>query len=220
MRDQRWVLLLIVLLGAGCGGKAAGKASPGVVRTSESLRPRDHGLVDLRRIEPSILLDIRYATTNNFTGKVVYPVAACRLKKDVAEALARVQKKLKSQRMGLKVFDCYRPLSVQKKFWEIMPDPRYVADPKKGSRHNRGYAVDLTLLQMGREVDMPTDYDDFTEKAHRSYHAPKSQARYRFILEEAMVKEGFVGLRTEWWHFDYPGWQDSPVLDIPLEDIR
>ena len=178
--------------------------------------------LELNKINPNILLDIRYATTNNFTGKIVYPEARAFLVKDAALSLDSVQKELETIGLGLKIYDGYRPLSVQKKFWEIMPDERYVADPKKGSRHNRGMAVDLTLVDKnGKEMNMPTEYDDFTEKAHRDYmNLTEEQIKNRKVLEDVMTKYGFTGLPTEWWHFDYKGWENYEVLDIDFKDIK
>ena len=174
---------------------------------------------DVARLDGTIVLDIRYATENNFTHKAVYPVARCLLRADVADRLVRVHQALRSKGMGLKVYDCYRPLSVQKKFWAILPDERYVADPSKGSRHNRGAAVDVGLVDAaGNALEMPSEYDDFSEKAHRDYQAaPEAALKNRGILEEAMKKEGFVPLPTEWWHFDGPGWEAYPVSDFQLD---
>lgn len=178
-------------------------------------------LIDVKKFDFSLSLDIRYATSNNFTKHRVYPEARCILRKPVAEAVARVQNTLKLKGMKLKLFDCYRPLSVQKKFWELVPDERYVADPQKGSRHNRGAAVDLTLIDLeGKELQMPSGYDDFSEKAHRNYQkATKTALANRKTLEAAMEKEGFQGLETEWWHFDFKGWEQYPIEDIPFSAI-
>ena len=178
-------------------------------------------LIDAKKYDFSLVLDIKYATQDNFTHQVVYPESRCLLRRAVAEALARVQSSLRVQGFKLKVFDCYRPLSVQKKFWQLVPDERYVADPKKGSRHNRGAAVDLTLLDLeGREVEMPTAYDNFTEKAHRNYKKlPKKAIQNRTLLEKAMEKEGFSGLDTEWWHFDFKGWEAYPIEDIQFSEV-
>jgi len=183
------------------------------------------GLVEPTHIEGSVILDIRYATNNNFTGRQVYPSARCYLRQDIANRLVRVQKLLQRQGLGLKVYDCYRPFSVQEQFWRIMPDERYVLEPVrkdgqmvKSSRHNRGAAVDVTLVdRKGRERPMPTEFDDFTEKAHRDSVAASSEARNNSkILERAMASQGFDPLPTEWWHFDGPGWQEYPPLDLPL----
>lgn len=178
-------------------------------------------LVDAKKFDFSLTLDIRYATKNNFTHTKVYPEARCCLRRPVAESLARVQSSLKMRGLRLKVFDCYRPLSVQKKFWELVPDEKYVADPKKGSRHNRGAAVDVTLVDStGQEVEMPSGYDDFSEKAHRNFQrASKISKANRALLEKAMEREGFLGFETEWWHFDHKDWQNYPIEDIPFSEI-
>jgi D-alanyl-D-alanine dipeptidase len=179
-------------------------------------------LVDVWKLDTTIILDIRYATTNNFTGKQVYDEAKFFLRTEPAQKILDVQKELKSLGLSLKIFDGYRPLSIQKKFWEILPDERYVADPKKGSRHNRGAAVDITLVDnSGNEIPMPTPYDDFTEKASRNYMDLSSQIIInRKFLEDLMAKYGFVGLPTEWWHFDYEGWEKYDVLDLDFKELE
>lgn len=176
--------------------------------------------VDIGELDNSIFFDIRYATSNNFTGKTVYPVARCLLRRDAALRLLRVEEKLKKQGCTLIVFDCYRPLSIQKRFWEIMPDERYVADPAKGSRHNRGAAVDVALADLsGKPLPMPSGYDDFSEKAHRDYKGSSLEARKNIaLLEAAMKEEGFEPFPSEWWHFDAPGWERYPVSDFPLRN--
>ena len=183
---------------------------------------RGQGLVELKTLSPKIPLDIRYATANNFTGRAVYDEARCFLQWPAAEALLKVQGELRRQGLSLKIYDCYRPLSVQKKFWALVPDERYVADPAKGSRHNRGMAVDLTEVDgSGRELRMPSPYDDFTERAHRDFmNLPAESIRNRERLEKVMVKYGFEPFPTEWWHFDFRGWEAYPVMDVPFEKIR
>jgi len=178
-------------------------------------------LVDVATVDSTIVIDLPYATTNNFTGQKLYEVHRCFLRKSVAERLARVQKRLRQQGLGLKIWDGYRPRSVQWRMWELVPDPRYVADPRKGSRHNRGAAVDVTLVDsLGQELEMPTTFDDFSERAHRDYPDVSEKARlHKQILEEAMTSEGFIPLPTEWWHFDDPNWQKYPILDIPIEEL-
>jgi len=165
------------------------------------------------------MVDMRYATENNFTKRKLYPVAdQCLLCEPAARRLARVQEKLEKQGLGLKVWDCYRPISVQQKLWDVVPDPRYVADPKVGSRHNRGASVDLTLVdKKGIELAMPTGFDDFSPKAHRTFmDLPVEALRNRERLQRAMEEEGFVGLPTEWWHFDAPEWSQYALRDEPL----
>lgn len=178
-------------------------------------------LVDIRQVNPRIRLDIRYATANNFTKTKVYDEARCFLRPEVARRLSQVQRDLEARGLGLKVYDCYRPLSVQRKFWALMPDERYVADPAKGSRHNRGAAVDLTLVDAaGRELPMPTPYDDFTPKAHPgATDLPPEAIRNRETLKNAMMRRGFTVFPTEWWHFDAPGWENYPILDVPFAKL-
>ncbi|HEV7734309.1 MAG TPA: M15 family metallopeptidase [Candidatus Binatia bacterium] len=181
--------------------------------------------VDVRALDPTIRLDVRYATSANFTGTTVYPTARCLLRHDVAERLVRVQQRLRTDGLGLLVWDCYRPFSVQQRFWALVPDARYVAEPVvrdgrpvEGSKHNRGAAVDVTLVDgAGVPLVMPTDYDDFSARAHRDATDWSPVARHNAdLLERAMVAEGFEPFPTEWWHFDGPGWQRYDLADVPL----
>jgi D-alanyl-D-alanine dipeptidase len=185
-------------------------------------RSDNYGLVNIERRSPRIVREVRYATADNFTHKAVYDRAECWLNGVAAARLDAVQKELEAQGLGLKVWDCYRPLSVQKKFWALVPDERYVANPAKGSRHNRGAAVDLTLVRADRtELPMPTAYDDFTTRAHRDFkHLPADVLANRALLEKVMVKHGFVPLPTEWWHFDSEGWESFPIMDIDFSRLR
>ncbi len=185
-------------------------------------RRAELSLVEVRTLAPQILVDLRYATAQNFTGKILYPKeAGCYLRMPVAQSLAKVAVALAADGLSLKVFDCYRPQRVQFLLWELVKDERYVANPNKGSRHNRGAAVDLTIVdQAWQELPMPTAFDDFTEKAHRSYsELPETAKRNRARLEQAMARAGFVGLSTEWWHFDAGDWQRYPLSDIPFESL-
>ncbi|MCB9867694.1 MAG: DUF1460 domain-containing protein [Phycisphaerales bacterium] len=173
-------------------------------------------LVEITDVDPRIIVDLRYATPDNFTKQVLYPEdMRCRLRQSVAERLRRVEDQLAARGLGLKIYDGLRPMSVQRTMWSIMPDPHYVADPAKGSRHNRGAAVDVTLVDLnGCEVEMPTPYDDFTDAAHRDYTGGSETAlANRALLEEVMTAEGFSGLSTEWWHFDAPDWRSYPLVD-------
>jgi D-alanyl-D-alanine dipeptidase len=182
---------------------------------------RRSALVDVRRVVPGIAIDLRYATSRNFTGRPLYPSQApCLLRRDVAERLALAQKDLKRSGVFLKVWDAYRPLSITRELWERIRDRRYVAPPSKGSRHNRGAAVDVTLVDRhGNDLPMPTDFDDFSARAYRNHRrlSPR-QLHNRRLLQEAMERHGFVGLPTEWWHFDAKDWARYPVLDIPFEE--
>lgn len=183
-----------------------------------------YDLVEVVKINPNIRLDIKYATTTNFTGKILYPSARCYLRSAVAQKLDKVQKELEAQGLGLKVFDGYRPRSVQYKMWEVCPDDRYVADPAKGSKHNRGSAVDCTLIdsKTGQELEMPSAYDDLTEKAHRNYDKMPSEAAKKNCkrLEDSMAKHGFVPLPTEWWHFDDAEWEKYELLDVSFDQLE
>ncbi len=178
-------------------------------------------LVDIRTVNRNIRLDIRYATANNFLKRKLYSTAKCALRSSVAQKLALVQTDLEKNGLGLKVYDCYRPFSVTEQMWEVLPDPNYVANPARGSRHNRGAAIDLTLVdRTGKELEMPTPFDDFTKKAHRDYAGGTAQSRKnRQILEDAMKKQGFIGITTEWWHFDSEDWQKFAILDVSLGAI-
>lgn len=178
-------------------------------------------LVDAKKIIPDMIVAMQYATGANFTGKVLYDCNRCFLAETTARKLAKAQTELKKQKLGLKVWDCYRPLSVQKLFWSLVPDSRFVADPAKGSRHNRGSAVDVTLVDSkGNELPMPTHFDDFTPRAFRdNKEMPKDILKNRETLEKAMVKAGFMPLPTEWWHYDDNEWQSFELLDIPFSDI-
>ncbi|MGE0206456.1 MAG: M15 family metallopeptidase [Candidatus Babeliales bacterium] len=180
-------------------------------------------LVAIRSKIPSILVDLPYATADNFTRSQVYPDCAdAYALAEVIEQLALVQEYLKQKGFGLKIWDAYRPLAAQYKFWELVPDERYVSNPAKGGgRHTRGTTVDVTLVTLdGQEVAMPTEFDNFTEQAHADYQDfPDVILAHREILREAMERFGFKGLATEWWHFDLVGWQKYPALALDFEDL-
>lgn len=165
----------------------------------------DTSLVELSRLDPTLILDIRYATANNFTGKVLYECPKAYLRKPVALALVAAHKKLKAKGFRIKIWDAYRPLSVQWKLWEMYKDPNYVADPRKGSMHNRGAALDLTLVDKnGKELDMGTEYDYFGERAHTLYKdLPYKIRANRYLLKSVMREVGFSEIKTEWWHYAY-----------------
>jgi len=190
-------------------------------KVAQSSLPYEARLIDIRLVNDKIVRDMRYATENNFFQRKLYPAARCVLRGAAVKALSQVQEDLVKQGLGLKVYDCYRPLSVQRLMWEVLPDSRYVANPAKGSRHNRGAAVDITLVDSnGKELEMPTEFDDFTERAYRDYTGASPEAKKnRQLLEDAMTKYGFIPLATEWWHFDAPGWDRFSLLDIPFDEI-
>jgi len=176
-------------------------------------------LVDIRSLHTGIRLDLRYATANNFLHRPLYKESRCLLRAIAAQQLSQVQADLETIGLGLKVYDCYRPLSVQKEMWKLFPNALYVANPAYGSRHNRGAAVDLTLVdRAGNELTMPTAFDAFTEQAASDYEGASPQAtQNRQRLQDAMTKRDFQTLESEWWHFDAAGWAQFPVMDIPLE---
>lgn len=185
---------------------------------------REAELVEITKLDKTIKLDIRYATTNNFVGRAVYPEARAFLQKPAAEALVRVHRKLKRLGLGLVIFDAYRPWSITKLFWEVTPPEkrRFVADPAVGSKHNRGCAVDLSLydLKTGKLLPMPSEYDEFTERASPNYMGGTEQERRnRDLLIKAMQEEGFIVNPYEWWHFDYKDWQEYAIYDIPFSEI-
>lgn len=189
---------------------------------AQEAAPLEHHLVNARGIHPPLLEEVRYATTYNFTGTVLYAFPAVFVHKDVAAALQNVQKDLQAEGLGLKIYDGYRPLSVQQLMWDLIRDERYVSDPSKNrGRHTRGTAVDVTLVdRMGNELVMPTPYDDFTEKAHRSAKSwTPEQRKNSEKLEAAMKKHGFLPYPYEWWHFDWQDWQNLPPLDISFDDL-
>lgn len=162
---------------------------------------------DLSFLDTSIVLDLRYATTNNFVEEQMYDCPRCFLRPAAARSIARVHQQLQKEGLGLKMFDCYRPRPIQWKLWDKVPDKRYVSDPRKGSMHNRGAAVDLTLVDAnGQQLDMGTTYDFFGPEAWSTYtNLPDSVLAHRLKLKEMMEAEGFKGIRTEWWHFSFPG---------------
>lgn len=173
-------------------------------------------LVDVTTLDTTLVLDIRYATTNNFTKKQMYECGKCYLREPVAELLIQAHQEFKKMGYRIKLFDCYRPRPIQYKLWEVVPDARYVARPWIGSVHNRGGAVDLTLIDsLGHELDMGTAYDFFGERSHQDYiDLPEEVIRNRSILIEVLQKFQFSPIRTEWWHFDYNKNKLYPLSDL------
>ena len=160
---------------------------------------------ELSRIDPSIIIDMRYATDSNFVGEKMYDCNRCFLRPEVAEAIVSISDRLQKDGMRLKMLDCYRPRPVQWKLWEKVPDPRYVTDPEKGSMHNRGAAVDLTFADAeGKELEMGTPYDFFGRKAYHTFtELPDSVLDRRIQLKQIMEENGFRAIRTEWWHYSF-----------------
>jgi zinc D-Ala-D-Ala dipeptidase len=185
-------------------------------------RPID--LVELVTLDPTIRLDIRYATAENFLSTPVYEEARAFLQRPAAVALQRVHRSLKEKGYGLLIHDAYRPWWVTKLFWDATPTDKraFVADPAKGSRHNRGCAVDLTLFRLadGGAVEMPSLYDEMTERAYPGYAGgPPELTRHRDLLRVAMEQEGFTVFESEWWHFDHRDWREYPVLNLTFAEI-
>jgi len=201
---------------------------------AEALRaqpPTEHGdflkpdLVELIKLDPTLELDIRYASSNNFLGTPLYEEARAFLQRPAAEALVRANRKLHEQGYGLLIFDGYRPWYVTKIFWDATPpaDHIYVADPAQGSRHNRGCAVDLTMfaLKTGRLLPMPSGYDEMSERAHSDYAGGTAEeGANRALLRSTMEAEGFTVYSDEWWHFDYNGWRKYSIENVPFADLE
>ena len=180
-------------------------------------------MVELKTIVPNIQYDLRYATVNNFMHQQVYKEGSHTfLRLIVARAVGRVQQELNEKDLSLKIWDAYRPYSVTEKMWELIKDERYVADPKKGSGHNRGIAVDLTIIDRttGKELDMGTGFDNFTDTAHQTFkNLPLEILNNRGLLKTVMEKNGFVAMETEWWHFFWNN-QDFELLDIDPKKFK
>lgn len=180
-------------------------------------------LIDLEKLVPTIKKDVRYSTTNNFAGKKFYKKGKIFLRLPAAFAIKNIQEELLRQNLSLKIYDAYRPYSVTKEIWEFVKDDRYAASPQKGSRHNRGCAVDLTIIDLstGVELEMPTPYDDFSVKAHQDFmNLPVNILNNRELLKSLMIKNGFEPLSSEWWHFDFKGWNKFELIDISFEEIE
>ena len=183
-----------------------------------------HRMKELKSTDSGFVYELAYAGTNNFTGKKLYEQGELTyLREAPAMALKKVLAELKQQGLGLKIFDAYRPYHVTQKMWELIRDERYVANPSKGSGHNRGLSVDLTLINLktGKEVDMGTGFDHFTDTAHHSFTAlPAEVLKNRKLLKQVMEKAGFRAITTEWWHYSWPNDRNYPVLDIGFKQFR
>ncbi|HEY4763274.1 MAG TPA: M15 family metallopeptidase [Candidatus Sulfotelmatobacter sp.] len=228
--------VLLVLLQLGFAQETSFRITP--LRPVEELRaealvaqpPPEQGtflkpdLMELVKLEATIKLDIRYATTNNFLSTPVYTQARAFLQRPAAEALLRAHRELKAQGYGLIIHDGYRPWYVTKIFWDATPNDKkiFVADPAAGSKHNRGCAVDLSLydLKTGKEVKMPSGYDEMTDRAFADYAGGTADERARrALLRQAMEKQDFKVNPKEWWHFDYKDWNQYPILNVKFEDL-
>lgn len=207
---------LIALLGSSC-------QSQGLTSALEILTdaPVEDPLVEIAAFDPRIRVRPVYATPENFVGETLYPVGRLYLRRSAMERLTRVQDALEAQGLGLLVFDGYRPWSVTKRMWDVIGDPDFVADPTKGSRHNRGMAVDLALVDAnGRPLPMPTQFDAFVPEARADAEVLEPMRRNRDRLIDAMATEGFRVLSSEWWHFDADGWRERALLNVPIEALE
>jgi len=237
------VALILALVAAAPTQAAVEAARPAVFRVTPlrpvaELRaeamaqapPVEHGpfravdLVELTTLDASIKLDIRYATSDNFLGVPVYEAARAFLQRPAAEALVRAHRALAVDGFGLLIHDGYRPWWVTKVFWDATPPSAhdFVADPVKGSRHNRGCAVDLTLYRLadGKAVEMPSLYDEMSPRSAPGYKGGTAEARrLRDRLRAALKREGFSVNPSEWWHFDHASWRSYPILNVPFERI-
>lgn len=215
LKIKQWYYGLFMLVLLGCATR--------MPQEKGDFKPTD--LVELIKIDPTLKLDIRYATANNLAGRPVYKQARAFLERQAAMAVAQVNQELKPLGYGLLIFDGYRPWSVTKLFWDVTTDAnkQFVADPQKGSRHNRGCAVDLTLynLKTGKEVEMTGSYDEMTERSYPNYTGGTAlQRQMRNLLRTKMEANGFTVFNVEWWHFDYAGWQQYRIENIPFEAIK
>jgi D-alanyl-D-alanine dipeptidase len=191
---------------------------------SQEKGKKEADLVELTTLDKTIRLDIRYATANNFVGRPVYPEARAFLQRPAAEAVVKVNKELRKQGRGLVIFDGYRPWSITKLFWGFVSEDKrkFVADPAKGSKHNRGCALDLSIydLKTGKEIPMTSGFDEFSERASPDYTGgTDEERRNRDMLRHLMEAAGFTVNPNEWWHFDFNGWQDYAIYDIAFDAV-
>jgi D-alanyl-D-alanine dipeptidase len=180
-------------------------------------------MIEVKHFLPDVVYDLRYATPNNFTGRQLYPSdSKAFLRTNVGKALQEVQASLRTKGLGLKIFDAYRPYSATKKMWDLIHDERYVANPAKGSGHNRGLAVDLTIIDIstGKELNMGTGFDNFTDSAHHDFkNMPGAILANRSLLRTTMEAHGFTALETEWWHYSWKNDRNYEVLDLPFKKL-
>lgn len=227
---KKLLVFLFVLVSTQILGQAITPYEKGLVIVRQSavytttiIHNPDNQLVDLELEIPGIILDIRYATTNNFTGEQIYTQPKAFVRKPVAKALKQVQNKLAEKGLGLLIYDAYRPYAATVKFYEVYRDTTFVASPYFGSRHNRGAAVDVSLvdLQTGLELEMPTTFDNFSDTAAPNFPNISDIAKMnRTLLIEVMQAHGFKVYHSEWWHFDYQGWDNFDLMDLSFEQLE
>ena len=206
MRYLSFILIVLMLFLGQCKQQSTSSdGSSETTGTKVAITANGGEFVRLQDLDTTFRYDMRYATANNFLKEKVYDCADCVIRREVAEALIKANEYFKSKGYCIVLYDCYRPLDVQKKMWKVLPDSRYVADPARGSIHNRGGAVDLTLADAdGVALDMGTDFDHFGEEAHQDYtKLPAQVLNNRQLLKEGMMKNGFSPIDTEWWHYNF-----------------
>ena len=235
MKNPQYILLNffigIFILANTCAAqnkKADSVGSLKIINSSDlieqSLHDKNLEMVDLRKYIPSLHFDLRYAGSENFMHEKLYPkIKTTYLRRAAASALKNAVEDLKVMGLGISIFDAYRPYHITQLMWQKIGDPRYVADPSKGSGHNRGISVDLTLMKLSNKapLSMPTEFDNFSDTAHSDFEdLPDSIKQNRAILKKVMEKNGFIQLSTEWWHFYLPGSDKYDVMDISFKSLK
>lgn len=232
LRNRFWIVssLILILSTVACTRVFAQETGLKIISdwdqyAQQASADSNQKMVELRSLIPGLTYELRYASPHNFMKRLMYPAGTKKtyLRLPAARALQKVEEELNEQGLGLKIFDAYRPYSVTVKFWELVGDERYVANPSKGSGHNRGIAVDLTIidLALGVELNMGTDFDNFTDTAHQDFKdLPENVLKHRNILRSVMEKNGFKIYPEEWWHYFLPGGDIYDVLDIDFRKFR
>lgn len=199
-----------------------------IIKTKEAYlktvqEDEDKALVLLKKYVPSIKLDIKYATLQNIFYKKLYPEASAYVRLPVAKALAKVQEELRTKGLSLKIYDAYRPYSVTVQMFEMLPDTLYMGLPWTGSKHNKGIALDLTLvnLKTGKELKMPTPFDALVYASHPEFPLVSDEVKQnRELLKDVMKRHGFVVDPMEWWHFNYKSSTNFEILDLPFKTFE
>ena len=220
---KKWIIIAFFIPVCSLAQNKYGLKATNYAQYKESLKEHpEKELVDLEKFIPGIVLDIRYATANNFTKEKIYNLSKAYARKSVAEALKKAQLQFSKSGVGIKIYDAYRPYSATVKFYEIYHDTTYVASPYRGSRHNRGCALDMTLvdLKTKQELKMPTEFDSFRKEAWPSTPMTDPEIKKnRDLIIRLMKENGFKVNGSEWWHFDFVGWGKYEVMDINFEEL-
>lgn len=222
-------IFLLIIHSAAAQDSILNKHGLNVIKTTEAYKKSiskkpGFEMVDIKNTIPGIEFELRYSTTNNFLHKKIYPpVSTTYIRKDAAIALSEVQSELKQTGMGLKIFDAYRPYSITEKIWKLVKDERYAASPEKGSNHNRGVAVDLTIIDLKTKtaLDMGTDFDNFSDSAHHNFTALSEEIlKNRLLLKSIMIKHGFEAFDTEWWHYTLPNANEYELMNLSFGELK